>query len=523
MYKFKSFLFTGLLAKVFNKLNFTKVIVIFSVGFISRCLVNYLFGLNVFLDYTNIISCLYYVGFSIFIVLVHDLVEHFGFNIVPYFVLDFIVFISNKITFLYNNVNNLNFKSIKLLISYIKYSLNFTTNPMPLNGTQSNTSKSIYPANKNFNDNLLFANDNSKQPQLKGSRNKHRVYDKPQRSGSTIDNRVASNPRSMRASTNKEFDYYKNTELLMPKIGGNNTIISPSVLNKTPNNLEYLQPNRYQGPSISEISQSNLQGVGARVESQYNSLYLRLDGSNTGNNLILVPDKPNINSCNNVRSTNNSMDFITDRPLFTPLNTNNNNSFSTPNTMSPLFPINNDSSISTPSTMSPLFPVNNDSSITSHSISPEGVNINKGTRFSYISRATRPSYITNSVASSQLSTQNSKSNSVFTNKTTENALDKYPIYNSIENRIHTDPTSKVSFNTNTNKSVVGNNNSYTEFVDMESRKLEIKDNVARKIQEHKNKTTPRLYHTGNKDSDWYANKRLVKDSKGKYFYVPRKK
>jgi hypothetical protein len=50
------------LKNIFNLTNITKVLVIFLVGFIYRIIVYHYFGINVFLDYTNSISILYYFG-----------------------------------------------------------------------------------------------------------------------------------------------------------------------------------------------------------------------------------------------------------------------------------------------------------------------------------------------------------------------------------------------------------------------------------------------------------------------------
>ena len=46
--------------KIFNKLNFTKFIIIFTVGFLSRFLVSSFYNINVYLDFLNMISVVYY-------------------------------------------------------------------------------------------------------------------------------------------------------------------------------------------------------------------------------------------------------------------------------------------------------------------------------------------------------------------------------------------------------------------------------------------------------------------------------
>ena len=52
------------LGSIFNLTNIIKILVIFSVGFISRILIYHYFGINVFSEYTHSISILYYLGLS---------------------------------------------------------------------------------------------------------------------------------------------------------------------------------------------------------------------------------------------------------------------------------------------------------------------------------------------------------------------------------------------------------------------------------------------------------------------------
>jgi hypothetical protein len=48
----------------FNKSNLVKVLFIFFIGFVSRIIISNYFDVNVFLDYTNYISILYYFSLS---------------------------------------------------------------------------------------------------------------------------------------------------------------------------------------------------------------------------------------------------------------------------------------------------------------------------------------------------------------------------------------------------------------------------------------------------------------------------
>ena len=66
-----------------NRLNLSKVLVIFVVGFVSRVLVNYFWDVNVFVDYLNTISLTYYGMMSIFVVLVNELFSYFDLKLLP--------------------------------------------------------------------------------------------------------------------------------------------------------------------------------------------------------------------------------------------------------------------------------------------------------------------------------------------------------------------------------------------------------------------------------------------------------
>jgi len=71
-------------SKVFTRRNFTKVLIIFFVGLISRILINHYFSINVFVDYFSLVSSIYYFFMSSFIVFIHEFVEFFNF-IIPSF------------------------------------------------------------------------------------------------------------------------------------------------------------------------------------------------------------------------------------------------------------------------------------------------------------------------------------------------------------------------------------------------------------------------------------------------------
>lgn len=77
-----------LLGKIFTKPNLNKVIIIFIVGFISRVFIVNIYNINVYFENLNTISILYYWCMSCFIVVVHELVNYFEFNIIPSYLLE---------------------------------------------------------------------------------------------------------------------------------------------------------------------------------------------------------------------------------------------------------------------------------------------------------------------------------------------------------------------------------------------------------------------------------------------------
>jgi hypothetical protein len=102
-----------LLGKIFTKPNLNKVIIIFIVGFISRVFIVNIYNINVYFEYLSIISILYYSCMSFFIVVVHELVNYFEFNIIPSYLLELYTVVINIIK------NIINFgKYLREIINY---------------------------------------------------------------------------------------------------------------------------------------------------------------------------------------------------------------------------------------------------------------------------------------------------------------------------------------------------------------------------------------------------------------------
>jgi len=93
---------------VFNILNLSKVLVIFVVGFVTRVLINYVYGINVFVDYLNSISLGYYGFMAIFVVLVNELFSYFDLKLLSKISLDVFSISSIRKAFavIINNIGN---------------------------------------------------------------------------------------------------------------------------------------------------------------------------------------------------------------------------------------------------------------------------------------------------------------------------------------------------------------------------------------------------------------------------------
>ena len=116
--------FKLILLSVFNRRTLYKVLIIFTIGFISRWFVNSFFDINVFLDFYSYISLIYYFLFSCFVIFVHNLIDLF--YLVPV-VMDVIHSdsltvnsISNTIPDVSLNVKGLNCSSGNVSVSEIK-------------------------------------------------------------------------------------------------------------------------------------------------------------------------------------------------------------------------------------------------------------------------------------------------------------------------------------------------------------------------------------------------------------------
>lgn len=121
------------LLKLFKLANIFRVFIVFLVGFISRFLVNYYFGIDVFIQFTSPISIIYYTLFSAFVVYISELFNYLSiinFNFLDYcfsyifrilFNVEFKDFISDIADLIRGMKNN---DSHKLTIGSIKDNIN---------------------------------------------------------------------------------------------------------------------------------------------------------------------------------------------------------------------------------------------------------------------------------------------------------------------------------------------------------------------------------------------------------------
>jgi hypothetical protein len=105
----------SLFNRIFNKNNLNKVIIIFFIGFVSRVLIGYVYGINVYFDYLNIVSFIYYIYMACTIVLVHELVAYFDFSIIPSF-----TNILSVLRKLCNERKSFNFSFVREIIKELK-------------------------------------------------------------------------------------------------------------------------------------------------------------------------------------------------------------------------------------------------------------------------------------------------------------------------------------------------------------------------------------------------------------------
>jgi len=191
-----------LLGRILTKPNLNKIIIIFIAGFISRVLIVYFYNVNVFFEYLNIISILYYSFMSFFIVIVHEVINYFEFNIIPAFIIELYSIFVNVI----KNILNIGQYLRKTLNSANKLIFSLNLSDWTISSIKKdyasylNREKMIIDIDKTDNkekivnkvkDNTIKDNILQKNQDLKSSRGRGRVSDKG--NSSNVGNRLPSN------------------------------------------------------------------------------------------------------------------------------------------------------------------------------------------------------------------------------------------------------------------------------------------------------------------------------------------
>jgi|ERR1700728_331030 hypothetical protein len=103
-----------ILARIFTKNNLSKLIIIFTVGLISRILISLYYDVNVFIEYYKSVSLIYYSVMAMFIVVLGELFTYFNLNIIPSFIFDYYTVINEWVFRLLSSVKRI-FISLNLL------------------------------------------------------------------------------------------------------------------------------------------------------------------------------------------------------------------------------------------------------------------------------------------------------------------------------------------------------------------------------------------------------------------------
>lgn len=205
-----------------NRVTISKVIIIFTLGFVSRVLINNIYNVNVFVEYYHIISLFYYTVLSLVIVLVSDLIAYFEFSIIPSFVYDIFVYFGYLVvkcfTFvkvLFSYITKINLDSLK--ISSIRKALRCF-----INGSNNDNKMTISSVNSDLNvadksaslldvSSVLSMGDDSRYEARMG-----------RRLGRIAGVDSAKTTQIMKAST--QLDSNKTVKVVQPQVDGSNSV-----------------------------------------------------------------------------------------------------------------------------------------------------------------------------------------------------------------------------------------------------------------------------------------------------------
>lgn len=249
--------------KLFTKRNLIKLIIIFTVGLVSRYLVNTYFNINVFSEFLHPISIIYYLSMSTFIVFVHELLD---FSSLPS-----LSFLLPKINnFVFNNLNKVSFKGFTLLdlVYSIKSFINFI---MFGDRDYLNVDKDII--SKNVNIKVAEVNDKDSLINNKGNKGKGKLVDTGNyHSQSSIESQsdyenYPDSPDSSKNGLRRSHKIYSLSDIYKyqdndPQSSDNNKQISNRVSpSEQWNNFAHFDNYSRSIPNVNEVNKSNLTNV----------------------------------------------------------------------------------------------------------------------------------------------------------------------------------------------------------------------------------------------------------------------
>src|SRR5450755_2653182 len=77
------------LAKNFTKSNISKILIIFTIGLITRIFISFYYDVNVFIEYYTCVSLVYYSIFAIFVVVLGEIFTYFDLLVIPSFIFEY--------------------------------------------------------------------------------------------------------------------------------------------------------------------------------------------------------------------------------------------------------------------------------------------------------------------------------------------------------------------------------------------------------------------------------------------------
>ena len=336
LYRIKCNIF-NLFYRIFTKSNLNKAIIIFTIGFISRILVNNIYGINVYLDYLNTISFIYYITFSLLIVFTHELITYFDINIIPSFSF---------------NIWNLPIRLFDSFLRVVKLTYSYINLISILNHLKFNSLIILFRSllKENINMKMLYTEDIN--PNIKNSH-----VDKPEIS-LIIKRNDALEGNSSNKGSNIEYS---------PSIYSNDRFTTEEYSNirdsSSDNDLPILSSAVYN-PNLNNNFNAN--------DVTINELPPLSNRRYSGITEESIGDKENSSQANNISSQTLTFAYYPNVVARTPIDLasyrniranafNEDYSHSVPNAPRP-------SNLSTPSTMTPLFP-------SSDSLVPEPLNV----------------------------------------------------------------------------------------------------------------------------------------------------